>query len=193
MNKQPIPKSKVLNPWPKAKRRAAKQAIEWDLRTYEAMKKEIEEQLQEIEEMSAAAATDIRENIYLRPRDRQFKPRQIGDTPTYIGGKTSRSNLSDPTADKAEQLRRYRAKVLSNTEFKEAVRRVNAIERVLERLDRSSILDHPRRGELIREKYFRQEKTDQQIMDDLKISRTTFYSWIQKTIYEIAKELGFII
>lgn len=193
MKRQPNPKSKILNPWPKQKRRKAREVIEWDLKTYEAVKKEIEEQLQEIEEMTAPSAVGIQENIYLCPPDPNFIPRQEGDMPEYIRGKTSKSVLSDPTVEKAEQLRRYRTLVLSNTEFKEAVRRINAIERVLERLDRSSILDNRQRAELIRRKYFRQEESDQQIMEDLKLSDSTYYRWVKRTIYEIAKELGFII
>lgn len=72
------------------------------------------------------------------------------------------------------------------------IRRINAIERVLERLERSNVADNRNRAKLIREKYFEQEKTDERIAQELSISRATFFRWQAKTIREIAKELGFI-
>ena len=188
-----ISRSRIVNPWPSQKRKAYKTVIEWDLKTYKAMKMEIEAEIVAIEEMVAPSATDIRENIFIVPRSHRPKARQEGDLPTYIHGKTTRVNYSDPTANKAEQIRRYRSQLLSGTEFKEMVRRVNAIERVLERLDSSPTVERRLRAELVKSKYFEQEETDDQIMARLNVSKTTYYTWIQKTIYEIAKELGIII
>ncbi len=193
MKKEPMPKPKVVNPWPMQKRRAYKHVIEWDLKTYPAMKAEIEAEIREIEDMASPEATILRDNIYLTPRNQKAKPRQEGDEPSYMHAKSSKVSFSDPTVEKAEQLRKYRMQILSGTEYKEMVRRINAIERVLERLEESSISDCRMRAELIKSKYFKQEETDQQIQGRLNICVKTYYNWITKTIYEIAKELGFVI
>jgi hypothetical protein len=187
--KQTLPKSKVKNPWPKEKRLAARKVIEWDLFTYESVKKDIERVIEEIEEMAAASATDIRENIYSQSKQVQFDG---GFNTSIVIGKPPHGP-GDPTADKAEVIRKYRQAVLSNTEYRESVRRINAIEEVLEILDKSAITDNNLRAKLIREYYFKQDKALSVIANELHICEKTAQRWKYKTIYEIAKRLGFVI
>jgi hypothetical protein len=187
--RQTLPKSKVKNPWPKEKRWAARKVIEWDLFTYESVKKNIEKVMEEIEDMAAPSATDIRENIYTQSKQVQFNG---GFNTSIIIGKPIHGS-GDPTADKAETIRKYRQIMLGNTEYKESVRRINAIEEVLEILDKSAIQDNNLRATLIREYYFKQNKTLGAIADELHICERTARRWRNKTIYEIAKRLGFVI
>ncbi len=187
--KQASFKSKSKNPWPKEKRLAARKVIEWDLFTYESVKKDIERVIQEIEEIAAPTATDIRKNIYTESKEMKY----VGGFNTgVVIGKTFHS-AGDPTANKAEQVRRYRQILLSNTEYRESVRRINAIEEVLGNLDKSTISDNNLRAQLIREYYFKQDKTLGAIATELHICEKTAQRWKHKTIYEIAKRLGFVI
>ncbi|HBF39787.1 MAG TPA: hypothetical protein DDW50_21045 [Firmicutes bacterium] len=189
MKQKPLSGSKMINPWPKEKRRAAQKVIEWDLFTYESVKKDIERAIREIEEIAAPTATDIRENIYLESKEMRF----IGGFNTgVVIGKPIHSS-GDPTADKAEQVRRYRQTLLSNTEHRESVRRINAIEEVMEILDKSTVPDNNSRARLIREYYFKQSKTLEAIAIDLHICERTARNWKYKTIFEVAKRLGFVI
>jgi hypothetical protein len=192
MKRQAIPKSKLCSPWPIQKRKANREAIEWDLKTYKAMKKEIDDILQEIDDMAAPTATDVRSSIYSIPHKSTFKPRQLGDQPEYIASHPTR-NEGDPTASKAEEIRRYRELKLSGTEYREMVRRINAIERVMERLERSKVPDDILKAKLIRMKYFDQDDTDKGIRAKLDISERTFYRWQIFVIKRVAKELGFVI
>jgi RinA family phage transcriptional activator len=192
MKQEPIPKSKILNPWPRQKRNINREVIEWDLRTYEVMKAEIAAMAKEIDEMAALSAVDIQGNIYAIPHKSDFKPRQEGDQPEYITSHAIRAE-SDPTASKAEAIRRYRATMLASTEYREMVRRVNAIERVMERLENSTIADHRLRAKLIRGYYFEQEKSLVELANELNICEKTARNWRDRTIDEIAKNLGFIV
>jgi phage transcriptional activator, RinA family len=188
--KQTLPKSKIKNPWPKEKRWVARKVIEWDLFTYESVKKNIERVMEEIGDMAAPSATDIRENIYTQSKQVQFNG---GFNTSMVIGRPVHGS-GDPTSDKAESIRKYRQVMLgSNIEYKESVRRINAIEEVLGILDKSAIQDNKLRAQLIREYYFKQEKTLGAIADDLHICERTARRWRNKTIYEIAKRLGFII
>jgi hypothetical protein len=166
-------------------------AIEWDLKTYQAMRKEIDDMLQEIDDIAAPSAVDVRSSIYSIPHKVTFEPRQLGDQPQYIPSHPTR-NESDPTASKAEQIRKYRESRLSGTEYRETVRRVNAIERVMERLERSSIKDLNQLAILIKRWYFNQDPISV-IERDLNIARRTRYRWRDLVIRRIAKELGFIV
>jgi hypothetical protein len=188
MKRQSLPKPKILNPWPPRKRRANKEAIEWELKTYKAMRQEIDEVMHEIDEMAASSARDIRESIYTKSKEMTFPG---GFNTSVIIGKPVR-NANDPTADKAEQIRRYRELRLGGTEYREMVRRINAIERVMERLERSGLRDFNQLAVLIKRRYFDQE--DMHIlMGEFNISRKTFYRKRDLIITKIAKELGFVI
>jgi hypothetical protein len=102
--------------------------------------------------MAAASAVDIQGNIYAVAHKPEFKPRQAGKLPEYIHSHPTRGE-SDPTASQAEAIRRrYRETMLAATEYKEMVRRVNAIERVMERLERSRVQEDNLRARLIRVK-----------------------------------------
>jgi hypothetical protein len=191
MKRQTMPKSKLCNPWPNQKRKANRMAIEWDLKTYQAMRKEIDDMLQEIDDIAAPSAVDVRSSIYSIPHKVTFEPRQLGDQPQYIPSHPTR-NESDPTASKAEQIRKYRESRLSGTEYRETVRRVNAIERVMERLERSSLKNLNQLADLVKRWYFEQEDISI-LMEEFCISKTTLYRWRDTVINKIAKEIGFIV
>ncbi len=188
---QPLPKPKLKSPWPEQKKRINRAAIEWDLKTYPAMKREIEEVLQTMDDIAAPSAVDVRSSVYSIPHKSSFKPRQLGDQPEYIVSHPVRHD-SDPTANKAEQLRQYRETVLHGTEYRETVRRVNAIEWTMERLEKSKSIMFNQQALLVKRAYFDQEDV-KEVVKELNISLRTFYYWRDSVINKIAKELGFII
>jgi AraC-like DNA-binding protein len=187
MMKTEIIPRKIKNPWPEQKRRAYLAAIEWDLKTYEAMQTELRDLQADIDELAAPPATDIRGNIYAIPHSRP-------DTlfPEYLKSHPARP-LSDPTPDRAELISEYRARMLCATEYRETVRRLNAIDRLLIRLERSQKPDDRLKLQLLKAKYFDQDKSDQQIADDLHISERTFRNWKNCLLLEIAKQLGMVV
>jgi hypothetical protein len=63
--------------------------------------------LQEIDDIAAPSAVDVRSSIYSIPHKVTFEPRQLGDQPQYISSHPTR-NDSDPTTSKAEKIKRYR-------------------------------------------------------------------------------------
>jgi hypothetical protein len=178
---------KITNPWPEQKRRAYLAAIEWDLRTYEAMKTELRELQEDIDELAAPPAADIRGNIYAIPRSR---PDEL--FPEYLRSHPARP-LSDPTPDRAELISEYRARILCATEYRETVRRLNAINRLVTRLEHSQKPDDRLKLQLLKAKYFDQDKSDQQIANSLHISERTFRNWKNGLLLEIAKQLGMVI
>jgi hypothetical protein len=189
MKQKAISKSKILNPWPRQKRKAAKLAIIWDLKTYTAMKADIEAIENDIDEEAAPTATDIKENIYTQSKEIRFKGGF--NTSVVIGNPTHQSG--DPTISKTEAVRRYRESIYAGTEYREMIRRINAIERVLERFDKSKIQDDNIKAKLVRLKFFEQEKSDSEIANILKMDVRTLYRYQNRIIREIAKTLGFII
>lgn len=108
MKQEPIEKSKTRNPWPRQKRRAAQLAIIWELKTYKAMKADIEAIEREVDEEAAPSATDIRESIYLESKQINH---QGGFNTSIVIGHPSRST-GDPTISKAEAIRRYRESLM---------------------------------------------------------------------------------
>jgi predicted transposase YdaD len=188
MKQKPIPKSKIENPWPRQKRKAAQWVIIWDLKTYKAMKADIEAIERDIDEEAAPSATDIRESIYTQRK--QFEP-EGGFNTEVVLGKTIHP-VGNPTVSKAEAIRRYRESMYAGTEYREMVRRINAIERVLERLEKSQIPDDKLKVRLIKEKFFDQEKSDSQLAKEFNIDVRTLYRWQGKIVREIGKQLGFI-
>jgi hypothetical protein len=183
---------KITNPWPEQKRRAYLAAIEWDLRTYEAMQTELRELQADIDELAAPPATDIRGNIYAIARPANISSQPDNIFPEYLKSHPTRST-NDPTPDRAELISEYRARVLCATEYRETVRRLNAIDRVLIRLERSQKPDDRLKLQLLKAKYFDQAKSDQQIADDLHISERTFRNWKNGLLLEIAKQLGMVV
>lgn len=184
-----ITNSTIKNPWPKEKRKAARQVIEWDLWTYKAMKEDIEEMEKEIDEIAASSATDIRENIYSNSKNMDFN----GGFNTSVVIGTSTRNTSDPTLSKVEKINRYKESMFASGEYKEVIRRIKAIERVMDRLKRSSIPNDKLKARLVEMKYFDQDKPDSMIIDELHIGRRTLFRWRDSVIEEIAKNLGFVI
>ena len=180
--------SKILNPWPEGKRKAAQIMIKWDLLTYTVTKADLDLFQKEIDEEAAPSATDIRKSVYLKSKDMSFGGGF--NTSVVIGSETR--NTSDPTASKAAAIEAYRNTMYAATEYREMIRRLKAIETVLNRLDKSPIPDDNLRARMIRVKYFEQEKTDEQISLEFNISRATLFRWQSGVVYEIGKELGFI-
>jgi hypothetical protein len=181
--------SKIKNPWPKEKRKAARQVIEWDLKTYKVVKADIEETEKEIDEMASPSATDIRENIYTKSKEITFG----GGFNTSVVIGTPTRDVGDPTVSKAEAISRYQKSMFASGEYKEVIRRIKAIERVMDRLKRSSIPNENLKVRLIEMKYFEQDKSDKMIADELHIGHGTYWRWRDSVLEEIAKNLGFII
>lgn len=181
--------SKIRNPWPKQKRRAYLQAIEWDLRTYEAVRADLRDLQNEIDEMAAPPAVDIRGSIYAirhSPEYSDGRPVEcIRSRPTRTG--------NDPTAARAELISEYREQIYCATEYRETIRRIRAINQVLDRLERSQRPDDRLKLHLIKAKYFEQVKTDTAIAEELGISERTFRNWKNGILLEIAKHLGYVI
>lgn len=188
MKHKPIPKSKIENPYPRQKRKAAQWVVVWDLKTYKAMKADIDAIEKDIDEEAAPSATDIRDNIYTESKQMEFKG---GFNTKVVIGKEIHPT-GDPTISKAEAVRRYRESMYAGTEYREMIRRINAIERVLERFEKSQIQDDKLKARLIREKFFEQEKSDSTLAQELNIDVRTLYRWQGRIVREIAKQLGFI-
>jgi hypothetical protein len=186
--KNEISTSKILNPWPEQKRKAAQTVIKWDLLTYKVMKVDLESFQKEIDEEAAPSATDIRESVYSKSKEMTFN----GGFNTSMVIGTETRNASDPTASKAAAIEAYRKTMYAATEYREMIRRIKAIETVLGRLDKSPVPDDKSKAALIRVKFFEQEKTDEQISLEFNVSRSTLFRWQSGVIYEIGKELGFI-
>jgi Trp operon repressor len=189
--KQPRPK--VVNAWPRKKRLAARLVIVWDLMTYYSTKAELAaslaDALEEISGIASPPATDIRENIYLQPKI-PFKPRQKGDRPEYIKGHPERPT-SDPTPARAEQLRRYKEAFFTAAEYRNTMRRINAIETVMAKYQTRE--DFKAVYQVVKMKYFDQSHSDQEIAKELNISVRTLYRYQDRAIKDIAKILGFVV
>lgn len=94
-----------------------------------------------------------------------------------------RAGISDPTARKAERL-------LSSVELMEIKKRVQAIEYALDVFENCQ---EPAKLRLIEMKYFERRYTDDGIMGELNVSRTSFYRWKREFIELVANKLGFVI
>lgn len=161
--------------------------IESDLRTYHAMKKQIEQYEKEINDMATPPATDIRENIFTKSKSISFGG---GFNTSVIIGNTVR-NTNDPTMDKVCEVISFR----NSIGYKEMIRHVEAIDYVLKiYMERMAIGDREAHGKmkLIEEKYFKHLLTDTGIYTQLNISRRTFYRWKEDVLSQIAEQLGYI-
>jgi hypothetical protein len=182
--------------WPSAKRRANFKALEQDLYTYHAMKK----QLQEIEE-------DIESIAYPQAAGGEVGYRVIGEKTNKKGEKEelrvydfvvghSEGQTSDPTAMKAQKLWDYHKFHMSSLAYREMLRRIDAIDYLLsifrQRAERGE-LEAKLKLRLIEEKYFNRRLTDCGIWESLNISKRTFYYWQRGIIRILAEQLGLII
>lgn len=155
----------VVAAWPKQKLKAAREVIEWELKTYPATVKQINDLMAEIEEIAHPAAVGF--------------------------GSIGRGNgVGDPTPQKAERIWNERERLLSGTQYCEVVRRINAIERVLDRFERRDLT--AKLADLVRVRFFK-GGSKFEVMQELHISERTYYRHLDLVIGAIAQELGFVI
>lgn len=178
--------------WPRSKRRANFKAIEHELYTYEAVKREIERLQQEINDIASPPA--YWPNVgYVTKRvvgldGKQYEERVYGVVPTRSEGR-----ISDPTPERAQTIWQYKERVLGSLAYREMARRVEAIEYMLSLLRSSQDPDAPAKLRLVEEKYFKRRLTDEGIAAELHISMSTFYRWRREVIGIVAERLGWIV
>ena len=80
--------------------------------------------------------------------------------------------------------------IISAVGFAEMVRKIEAIDDVLERFESSSIGDQRSKAELIKDRYFVHELTPDGLALKYSISKKIVYNWCYDVIYEIAKQMG---
>lgn len=178
--------------WPRAKRRANFKAIEHELYTYEAVKREMERLEQEINDIASPpghwlSVGFITKNV-VGLGGKGFEERVYGVVPVRSEGQ-----VSDPTPERAQDVWQYKERVLGSLAFREMARRVEAIEYMLSLLRSSQDPDAPAKLRLVEEKYFKRRLTDQAIADELSVSMSTFYRWRREVIEIVAERLGWVV
>lgn len=178
--------------WPRSKRRANFKAIEHELYTYEAVKREMERLEQQINEMASPPgywpSVGVITKKVVGLDGKEAEEQIYGLVPGRSEGR-----VSDPTPERAQEVWQYREKVLGSLAFREMARRVEAIEYMLSLLRSSQDPDAPAKLRLVEEKYFKRRLTDEGIWNELHISMKTFYRWRREVIEIIAERLGWVV
>lgn len=182
--------------WPLAKRRANFKALEQDLYTYHAMKRQLKEIEEDIESIAypQAAGGEVGYVIVGEEVDKKGNSQELR-VYDFINSH-SPGQTSDPTALKAQRLWDYRQFHMSSLAYREMLRRIDAIEYLLTIFrQRAKHGDDEARLKLslIEEKYFNRRLTDCGIWQSLNISKRTFYYWQRSIIKILADQLGLVI
>lgn len=173
--------------FPRAKRRAWFRAVEQELYTYERCKAEIARRIAEIDDIAG-----LRSSWPQATKDLDYDETGKARVVQAIA-LASHTGVSDPTPDRAEEVRRYKERVLGSLQFRTMVNCVEAIDAVLGRLERSQKPNDQLKLELIREKYFRRQLTEIGICQKLGIAERTYYKWRKQVIQAIASQLGWVV
>ncbi|MGE5585734.1 MAG: hypothetical protein ACM309_09450 [Bacillota bacterium] len=178
--------------WPRSKRRANFKAIEHELYTYEAVKREMERLEREINDIASPPAYwpdvgFVRKQV-VGLDGKPSEERVYG----FVPGR-SEGRISDPTPEQAQAVWQYKERVLGSLAYREMARRVEAIEYMLSLLRSSQDPDAKAKLMLVEEKYFKRRLTDQAIADELAVSMSTFYRWRREVIEMIAERLGWVV
>lgn len=166
---------------PTAYLKANYRVIEQDLYNYKLMKKYINEVIEEYKETE------------------EYTPSPSVSTNKPADGGRPEGYASDPTFQQAikSMILQERFKnvvsIYSALGFAELVRRVEAIDYVLDRLENSVIGSERTKAELIRKRYFERKLTPEGLAQTMHISRATVYRWCDDVIREIAAKLGFMV
>jgi hypothetical protein len=169
----------------KAKRRKTRELIEQELYTYEQSRREIERRIAEIDDIASPRSN-------WPPVGKASSEK--GDVVAFVEGR-SEGQTSDPTAERAQKVWNYRKGVLSSRAYLEMAKRVEAIEKVLDRWDEAAACGDTVAGlklTIVRRKYFKR-LSDETIWEQLRIGRTTFYRYRRVVLEEIAQELGWVV
>jgi hypothetical protein len=186
----------TLPTWPATKRKVNFKTIEQDLYTYYAMKKQLQEIEEDIEAIAypQAAGGEVGYVILGRQINKKGQEEEIRAYDFVCSH--SEGQTSDPTENRAQRLWEYRQNRMSSLAFSEMVRRIAAIDYMLNILRERTIRNDGEsqlRLRLIEEKYFKRKLTDCGIWESLNVSRRTFYRWQYQTIKMVADQLGIII
>jgi hypothetical protein len=156
--------------------------IEQDLYNYYLIKQHVKKIIEEYK---------ISEEYQPTPSVSTNRPIDEGGRPK---GKTSDSTYNQ--AVKCMRLReRYKnaTSIYSALGFAEMMRRIEAIEYVLDRLESSSIGADKLKADLVKKRYFERRLTPDGLAIELHIHRSTVFKWCNDVIGEIATRLGFIV
>lgn len=177
---------------PKSYFKANFKLIEQDLLNYQLMKEKIEEIIEELEacDFEPGPKTIAYNDLYLTG----YGPKSdYGLTARSVVRKVVDATYEQAIRDMALTERYARAKkVYGSLGVSEMIRRVEAIDDVLQRLENSTVEADRLKALLIRKRYFEKRWTTEGLIRELSISRATLYRWCQEVIREIAVKLGFI-
>lgn len=167
---------------PQSYLKANYRVIEQDLYNYELMKRNIEKVIEE----------------YKATEDFEPAPSVSTNRPVDGGGRPV-GKVSDPTLRETLKCMLLKERfnkiylMYSAIGFTEMVRRVEAIEYVLKRLESSSIGSDRLKAKLVKKRYFEKQLTPEGLAQVMHISRATVYRWCDDVIREIAAKLGFMV
>lgn len=184
--------------WPKQYLKANFKMIEQDLYTFRLMKETVVLILKVNELETTRQFHTGLINVPLNEMDNemsQLKEYRVRNLTNQISSNCQGSQATEPDIKNLqwEDERKYLRNILAGTQFSEMLRRVEAIEFVLTRLDNSEIGSEQKKSQLIRERYFENKLNPDGLALKFNISRRTVFYWCNDVIQEIANRLGFIV
>ena len=177
---------------PKSLKRAYYRTIEEELYNYRFIKGYIEKTINDFLE------TDYEPALKATTINDLYSSNGISNKRDYdnLHAHNSIRVTSNPTLEKALKLIYFKnqnnkvSSIISTIGFAEMVRKIEAIDDVLERFESSSIGDQRSKAGLVKDRYFVHELTPDGLALKYSISKKTVYNWCYDVIYEIAKRLG---
>lgn len=177
---------------PKSLKRAYYRTIEEELYNYGFIKNYIEKTINEFLE------TDFEPTLKATTINDLYSTQGQSNKKDYdnLHAHSSARETSNPTLEKALKLIYFKnrnnkvSSIISTVGFAEMVRKIEAIDQVLERFESSSIGDQRQKAALVKDRYFVHELTPDGLALKYSISKKTVYNWCYDVIYEIAKRMG---